>query len=82
MMPTYPEYRVNVMSNGKDIVSATLQQRTGVEMVDGVLHESWEDIRPLEVLPDGKVVLSRTTEEEQEEATAYFTQVIEKARVQ
>ncbi len=41
-------------------ISAVLQQRTGVDWATG--HETWEDVRPLVITPDGKIILS--TEED------------------
>ncbi len=52
--------------NGK-IVRAVLQHQIAQPREDGTSHVLWEDVRELEVTDDNKVVLSRTTEEEQEE---------------
>ncbi len=37
-------------------INAVLQQRTGVDWATG--HETWEDVRPLVITPDGKIILS------------------------
>ena len=51
--------------NGK-IVRAILQHQIAQPREDGTPQVLWEDVRELEVTDEGKVVLCRTTEEEQE----------------
>src|SRR5260221_12632514 len=55
-------FRVSTIGSNGCIVSAVLQQRTGFDLVTG--RETWEDVRPLTINPDGSILLSRIDDEE------------------
>ncbi len=53
---TGPIIRVSVTVGPKGVRTATLQQRAHVDTKTG--YETWEDVRPLTITPDGEIVLS------------------------
>lgn len=73
-MTNYPIQRVNaICCNGK-MCSATLQQRVSVDFATG--RETWKDVRPLTVAPDGEIVLGFIPEDD-----TRFNDVYDRCRV-